>query len=93
MTEPLRVGEHGAVRTPTLDRPEARNALSGALVTALYRVLRRGLVTQVVAHDRLQARAREIAAAHPPASDPLEQRRRDVLVRDRRQPAADGGAG
>jgi enoyl-CoA hydratase len=36
MTEPLRVDDQGAVRTLTLDRPQARNALSGALVAALY---------------------------------------------------------
>ena len=43
------------VRVLTLKRPEARNALDGAL-------MRIGLVTEVVAHDRLVDRAVELAA-------------------------------
>ncbi|MGY2084741.1 hypothetical protein [Blastococcus sp. SYSU DS0539] len=35
MADPLLVDDDGAVRTLTLDRPEARNALSGDLVRAL----------------------------------------------------------
>ncbi|WP_409329999.1 enoyl-CoA hydratase [Trujillonella humicola] len=40
MTAPLLVGDVGAVRVLTLLRPEARNALSGELISALYRALR-----------------------------------------------------
>jgi len=39
VTGPLRVEDHGAVRVLTLDRPEARNALSGELIRALYAAL------------------------------------------------------
>ena len=39
MAEPLDIGTDGHVRVLTLDRPETRNALSGALVRALYSAL------------------------------------------------------
>ncbi|MDB6002867.1 MAG: Enoyl-CoA hydratase/isomerase [Rhizobacter sp.] len=39
MTAPLLVEDAGAVRVLTLHRPEARNALSGELISALYREL------------------------------------------------------
>jgi enoyl-CoA hydratase len=39
MTGPLLVEDVGAVRLLTLHRPEARNALDGALVSALYQAL------------------------------------------------------
>ena len=39
MAEPLAVETDGHVRVLTLDRPEARNALSGDLVRALYDAL------------------------------------------------------
>jgi enoyl-CoA hydratase/carnithine racemase len=39
MALPLLVSDVGAVRVLTLNRPDARNALSGELITALYRAL------------------------------------------------------
>ena len=39
MTDPLIVEDAGAVRLLTLNRPSARNALGGDLISALYRAL------------------------------------------------------
>jgi enoyl-CoA hydratase/carnithine racemase len=64
------VEDAAGVRVLTLNRPEARNALDGALISALYEAL---------------AAERAAAAEHRPDLARLEQRRAAVTERNRRQ--------